>query len=68
MILGVSVDCILKSGWTGLMHAASCGLPEVVTVLVERGANVNFQKGVYIYCIANVNSFAPASPSQFAYQ
>ena len=30
------------------MHAASCGLPEVVTVLVEHGANVNFQKGVYI--------------------
>ncbi len=43
------MDCILKSGWTGLMHAASCGLPEVVTVLTERGANVNFQKGVYIY-------------------
>jgi ankyrin repeat protein len=53
-MLGISVDCIMKSGWTGLMHAASCGLPEVVIILTERGANVNFQKGMYV--IDTVNS------------
>ena len=48
MLGTISVDCILKSGWTGLMHAVSCGLPEVATILIERGANVNFQKGKFV--------------------
>ncbi|XP_028409342.1 ankyrin repeat, SAM and basic leucine zipper domain-containing protein 1-like [Dendronephthya gigantea] len=57
---GISVDCILKSGWTGLMHAASCGLPEMVTVLTERGANVNFQKDMFSVVMAACSSDSDA--------
>lgn len=44
--IGISPDFILKSGWTGLMHAANYGRLATVAALTERGANVNFHKGI----------------------
>lgn len=46
LTIGLSVDSLLKSSWTGLMYAANNGLPDVVALLIERGANVNYQKGL----------------------
>lgn len=41
---GVDVDIILKSNWTPLMYASNAGHPEIVEYLLERGANVNYNK------------------------
>ena len=43
--IGIDVDVQLKSGWTPLMLAASLALPDMVELLANKGANVNFQKG-----------------------
>lgn len=42
---GFKVDSILKSGWTGLMYAASYANAEITRLLLENGANPNFRKG-----------------------
>lgn len=57
---GTAVDCILKTGWTGLMHAANCGLLEILTVLIEKGANVNFQKDMFSVLMAACSSDSDA--------
>ena len=43
--IGIDVDVQLKSGWTPLMLAASLALPDMVELLANKGADVNFQKG-----------------------
>ena len=43
--IGIDVCVQLKSGWTPLMLAASLALPDMVELLANKGANVNFQKG-----------------------
>lgn len=53
---GISPDYILKSGWTGLMHAANCGLLGIVAVLTDRGANVNFHKDMFSVLMAACSS------------
>ena len=45
VIIGIDADIQLKSGWTPLMLAASLALPDIVELLANKGANVNFQKG-----------------------
>lgn len=44
---GVMVDQILRSGWTALMYAASCGQPKAVDYLVENLASPNFHKELF---------------------
>lgn len=49
---GIDVDVQLKSGWTPLMLAASLALPNMVELLANKGANVNFQKEMYTVLMA----------------
>lgn len=49
---GIDVDVQLKSGWTPLMLAASLALPDMVELLANKGANVNFQKEMYTVLMA----------------
>lgn len=44
---GVPVGQVLRSGWTALMYAASCGRWEVVQYLLEKDANPNFHKELF---------------------
>ncbi|XP_046854028.1 ankyrin repeat, SAM and basic leucine zipper domain-containing protein 1-like isoform X2 [Xenia sp. Carnegie-2017] len=53
---GLSVDSLLKSSWTGLMYAANNGLPDVVALLIEHGANVNYQKDMFTVIMAACSS------------
>ena len=44
----------LHEGWTALMMASKAGHMECVTVLLDRGAEVNMQdnvSGVIIHCV-----------------
>uniref|UniRef100_K9IKL3 Ankyrin repeat, SAM and basic leucine zipper domain-containing protein 1 n=2 Tax=Desmodus rotundus TaxID=9430 RepID=K9IKL3_DESRO len=41
---GISVDSSFRYGWTPLMYAASVSNVELVRVLLDRGANANFDK------------------------
>ena len=43
--IGIDVDVQLKSGWTPLMLAASLAFLDMVELLINNWANVNFQKG-----------------------
>ena len=43
----VAVDQILRSGWTALMYAASCGQSKAVDYLVENLASPNFHKELF---------------------
>ncbi|KAJ8302365.1 hypothetical protein KUTeg_021352 [Tegillarca granosa] len=36
---GCNVNTVLKGGWTALMYAASSAHPEIVSLLLEKGAN-----------------------------
>ena len=45
-VAGIDPDVHLKSGWTCLMLAASSSSYELMEFLVNRGANVNFHKGI----------------------
>ena len=52
---GIDPDVQLKSGWTSLMLAASNASLELVELLINRGANVNFHKGIqFISCNLHV--------------
>lgn len=44
---GVPVNQVLRSGWTALMYAASCGKHQVVEYLLEQQANPNFHKELF---------------------
>lgn len=44
---GVSVSQVLRSGWTALMYAVSCGRWQVTEYLLENKANVNFHKELF---------------------
>ena len=44
---GIPVSQVLRSGWTALMYAASCGKSSVVKFLLENKANVNFHKELF---------------------
>lgn len=46
LFLGIDIDIQLKSGWTSLMLAASTASSDLVELLINRGANVNFHKGI----------------------
>lgn len=41
---GFVVDTVMKSGWTGLMFACSCGESEIVDFLLEHKADPNFHR------------------------
>src|SRR5207245_2796307 len=42
---GFFIDTILKSGWTALMYASSCGHPHIVHYCLEKGADPNYHRG-----------------------
>ncbi len=44
---GVPVSQVLRSGWTALMYAASCGRWQVTEYLLEKKANPNFHKELF---------------------
>lgn len=44
---GVQVNQVLRSGWTALMYAASCGRWQVVEYLLKQQANPNFHKELF---------------------
>ncbi|XP_038073037.1 ankyrin repeat, SAM and basic leucine zipper domain-containing protein 1-like isoform X2 [Patiria miniata] len=46
---GVAVDTTLRAGWTALMYAAFYGRIQILEFLLERGADVNFNKASYMY-------------------
>ncbi|XP_053378244.1 ankyrin repeat, SAM and basic leucine zipper domain-containing protein 1-like [Mercenaria mercenaria] len=52
MDLGFKVDTELKSGWTGLMYAANNANSDIVKLLLDSGANPNFQKDMYTVLMA----------------
>lgn len=47
---GIDPDVNLKSGWTSLMLAASTASSDLMELLISRGANANFQKGIHQRC------------------
>lgn len=49
---GIDIDIQLKSGWTSLMLAASTASSDLVELLINRGANVNFHKEMYTVLMA----------------
>ncbi|XP_071540397.1 ankyrin repeat, SAM and basic leucine zipper domain-containing protein 1-like isoform X2 [Panulirus ornatus] len=44
---GIAVDEILKSGWTCLMYACSCGKPQIVKFLLQQNADPNLHKELF---------------------
>lgn len=44
---GVPVSQVLRSGWTALMYAVSCGRWQVTEYLLENKANPNFHKELF---------------------
>jgi ankyrin repeat protein len=40
---------IRQDGWTAMMHAARYGRLEIVSLLMERGANMDLQDKVRLY-------------------
>lgn len=44
--LGFDVNKPIKDNWTPLLLAASVGAPEVTTLLIENGADVNIHRGI----------------------
>lgn len=44
---GVPVSQVLRSGWTALMYAVSCGRWQVTEYLLEKKANPNFHKELF---------------------
>lgn len=42
---GFQPDTVLKSGWSALMYAASEGSLEIIKILLEQNASVNFKSG-----------------------
>lgn len=44
---GVPVSQVLRSGWTALMYAVSCGRWQVTDYLLENKANPNFHKELF---------------------
>ena len=44
------MDTVLPAGWTGLMYSVSCANVEVAKLLLDRGANPEFNKGMFIFC------------------
>nr|XP_045605285.1 ankyrin repeat, SAM and basic leucine zipper domain-containing protein 1-like isoform X1 [Procambarus clarkii] len=49
---GIAVDQILKSGWTCLMYACSCGKPRVVEFLLQQNADTNLHKELFTALMA----------------
>lgn len=41
----LDVNCVLKSNWTPMMYAVTCGALDIVEYLVENGADVHFSDG-----------------------
>lgn len=46
--VGLDPNAILKDNWSLLLLAASVGNPEMTKLLIERGADVNYDKGTYM--------------------
>lgn len=44
----LDANCLLKSNWTPIMYAATCGSFELVEYFVRNGADVNFSHGIDI--------------------
>ncbi|KAH3892486.1 hypothetical protein DPMN_016604 [Dreissena polymorpha] len=49
---GFGVDEVLKSGWTGLMYAASNANLEITSLLLDKGADPNSHKDMYTVLMA----------------
>ncbi|KAG7169709.1 Ankyrin repeat, SAM and basic leucine zipper domain-containing protein 1-like 1 [Homarus americanus] len=49
---GIAVDQILKSGWTCLMYACSCGKSQVVQFLLHQNADPNLHKELFTALMA----------------
>ncbi|RUS72919.1 hypothetical protein EGW08_019315 [Elysia chlorotica] len=56
--LGLPLDDPLRSGWTALMYAAHYVRPEYVSLLLQYGANVNFQCDMFtpLMCACSATS------------
>lgn len=61
---GIDPDVQLKSGWTCLMLAASIASTELVELLMNRGANVNFHKEMYTVLMATCATSASIPEEQ----
>lgn len=46
--VGFDVNVRLRDNWTAIMLAASYGNPDVVKKLIEAGADIHQDRGVYI--------------------
>ncbi|XP_064605283.1 ankyrin repeat, SAM and basic leucine zipper domain-containing protein 1-like [Liolophura sinensis] len=53
---GLHVDTVLKCGWTPLMYAASSAHPEIVKVLLEKGAKANFHQDQFTVLMAGCST------------
>ena len=53
---GFGSDTLLVSGWTGLMYACDIASHQAVALLLEHGANVNFQKDLFTPLMTVCNS------------
>lgn len=49
VVAGLDPNTILKENWSLLLLAASVGKPEITKLLIERGADVNYDKGMCYY-------------------
>ncbi|XP_067684304.1 ankyrin repeat, SAM and basic leucine zipper domain-containing protein 1-like [Haliotis asinina] len=53
---GMNVDEILKCGWTALMYAANSANPKLVRLLLDKGADPNFDKDFYTVLMSACSS------------
>ncbi|XP_069618435.1 ankyrin repeat, SAM and basic leucine zipper domain-containing protein 1 [Ranitomeya imitator] len=49
---GIHVDCSLRYGWTPLMYAAAAGNLAIVRLLLDKGANANFERDTFTVLMA----------------
>ncbi|XP_072254839.1 ankyrin repeat, SAM and basic leucine zipper domain-containing protein 1 isoform X2 [Pyxicephalus adspersus] len=55
---GLSVECCFQFGWTPLMYAASISNVETVRILLDRGANANYERDKFSVLMAACTSHA----------
>jgi ankyrin repeat protein len=47
----MDINCRLKSNWTPLMYAATCGSFSMTSYFVENGAGINFEDGSFLFLV-----------------